>query len=561
MGSGATTCSESAGESLASNASGVQEVTGATISATPDRQLDLVTMVDNSPGMAPKIEKLNAQFVKLIGALKDPMDGTLPDLRIAIIDSDLGTGGAYANGSCGPKLLADGTSPYGDMGRFQMIGATACTVTNANATYLEYAKGAPVNFTGDINKVFACLASGLGTLGCGEEHQLQAFEFALLAAGLGQVNDAQHLMLRSNATLGLVFLTDEDDCSAAPNDGLFGDKPELRGESASLRCYTRSHACNGMNLADSAPGYPTGRAFTSPLSACSARTDTCDYSPINPGDPGSPPKTDNSQPTPQCSPLKDIRMLAQEIKGLKSDSDNEIFVAGIFGWPMSDADMATAEYKIAPIPNPNTADTAHPTVFDSWPVCYDPNHLPSPTTTDPGTGFDATAAAWGATAGLRESALIDEFGPNGMKFSICEPDFSKSMESIGKALARKLLNVCFDRKLVDTNLATPGIQADCRVVYMQPSTMPAGVVTYVESPTGLPQCSPSETSATATADCWQLTSDLDQCPATGQRIALVRPAAEVAVQAQLDPGTKLRMQCRTCPALPPGSASVAGCDY
>ena len=255
-----------------------------------------------------------------------------------------------------------------------------------------------------------------------------------------------------------------------------------------------------------------------------------------------------------------MKGIAASLKGAKAYPREQVLVSGIFGWPMSDADMATAEYKIAPVPNPNTADTAHPTVFDSWPVCYDPNHLPSPATTDPVTGFDTAAAAWGATAGLRESALIDWFGANGMKLSICEPDFSKSMESIGKALAHRLQKVCLDRKLVDTD-ATPGIQADCRVAYRQPAMSPAGLVTYEEDPIAMPPCPPGETSATATVDCWQLTSDPDQCPATGQRIALVRTAAEVAARAQLDPGSKLWMECRTCPDLPAGSASVAGCDY
>jgi hypothetical protein len=33
--------------------------------------------------------------------------------------------------------------------------------------------------------VFTCLTANLGTLGCGEEHQLQAFEFALVDGGMG----------------------------------------------------------------------------------------------------------------------------------------------------------------------------------------------------------------------------------------------------------------------------------------------------------------------------------------------------------------------------------------
>ena len=42
------------------------------ISVAPNRLLDLVFMVDNSPSMAPKVAKMNAQFPKLIAALKDP---------------------------------------------------------------------------------------------------------------------------------------------------------------------------------------------------------------------------------------------------------------------------------------------------------------------------------------------------------------------------------------------------------------------------------------------------------------------------------------------------------
>ena len=520
------------------------------ISVSPTRLLDLVFMVDNSPSMAPKVTKMNAQFPKLIAALKDPNDGTLPDLRVAIIDSDLGTGGAYQTSSCGPKTLPDGTnSPYGDMGRFQMINASSCGVTNANATYLSYTKGAPDNFTGDINTVFACLASNLGTLGCGEEHQLQAFEFALVAGGLGAINDKQHEMLRPNAYLGLVFLTDEDDCSAAPYDGMFGDKTELRNESASLRCYTRSHTCNGKNLAESPPGYPTDKPFTSPLSACSARmNDTCDFSLNNPSDPNSGPKTDTSQPTPQCSPLKDIKALAAEIKGLKEDPENQILVAGIFGWPLSDADMKSAVYKIDQIPNPNAADTAHPTVFDSWPICYDPTKKPA----DPNT-FDKDAAGVGATAGLRNAAFVDEFGANGLKFSICQTDFAASMKLIGDTIAKKLQNLCVNYKLwtnPDPNSPNFG-KPSCRVAYRKPVIDPAHptVVTYEEDPVGLQQCDPSYTSANPPpdTDCWRLDTDKVKCPDAynGQIINVLRTKAEIN-KGPLDAGTKVGMQCRTC---------------
>jgi hypothetical protein len=544
QGSGPASCAETTG-----SPSSVGLQTDIYITVAPNRLLDLVFMVDNSPSMAPKVAKMNAQFPKLIAALKDPNDGTLPDLRIAIIDSDLGTGGAYTSGSCGSKTLPDGTfSRYGDMGRFQMIGATACGVTSADATYLETKGNTGVNFAGDINTVFACLAGNLGTLGCGEEHPLQAFEFALVAGGLGAVSDAQHLMLRPNAYLGLVFLTDEDDCSAATNDGMFGDKPELRTESASLRCYTRSHVCNDTNLTTSppGPGYPTTTAFSAPLSACRARTDACP----NPTDGNG--STDTSVPT-NCSPLKDYQRLASEIKGLKNDPDNQILVAGIFGWPLASDSVANATYKIDLIPNPNGADTAHPTVFDSWPVCYEPNHRPANANT-----YDPTAAGWGATAGLRNAAFVDEFGANGLKFSICEADFSASMKGIGDGIAQKLSNMCINYQLVDTDPNTPGLQPDCRVAYRTPQADPKDPtrITYVENPNSLPACPAGASAGNVATDCWQLANDLDKCPVNGQFLQVLRTAAEMAA-GPLTPGTKVAMQCRTCPAQ--SGVVVPGC--
>jgi len=402
------------------------ESTDAPIVPPSSRKLDLVFVIDNSPSMAPKIAKLQSQFPKLIESLQDPAQGIgLPDLRVAIVDSDLGTMNAYS-GSCGPGN-ANGNSIFGDQGKFQMRDAAQCGVTDSKALWLEDAQGAGINFTGSIGSVFACLAGNLGTLGCGIEHPLQAAEFALVADGVG--NEAQRAMLRPEASLGLVFLTDEDDCSAAMNDSMFGDRAEARGEAASLRCSTRGHACDGMNLSGQAPapGYPTTTAFEAPLSSCAARNDACP----NPIDPGVQ-SMDTSGPT-SCSPLRDYVRIANELRALKADPAHQILVAGIFGWPLG-GDMQKAEpYKIAKTPNPNAYDTAHPQIFDTWPVCYDPAHLP--TNPDSTTGFDATAAGWGATPGLRISAFIDQFASNGIKFSICEADFGEAVKQIGRKLA------------------------------------------------------------------------------------------------------------------------------
>jgi hypothetical protein len=548
-----TSCPATITSKPLSATSGVEQETDLYFSIKPDRQVDLVAMVDNSPSMAPKVYKLNAQFPKLMAALKDPTDGSMPDLRVAIIDSDLGTGGAYSSGTCGPKTLSDGTSSvYGDLGRFQMrTSPTACTF-NAGSLYLEHKAGLPVNYTGDISSVFACLAGNLGSLGCGMEQQLQAFEFALAAKGVG--NELQQQMLRPSAQLGLVFLSDEDDCSAAMNDGMFGDKSELRTESASLRCATRAHMCNGRNLTSSPPGYPTDQSFEASFTQCQARTDHCPSVVDGSG------STDTSVPT-DCSPLADVSRLALELKSLKSDPDNQILVAGMFGWPLDDVAMQNAKYKIAPVPNPNTADTQHVTVYDYWPICYDPDH--PPTNPDSTTGFDVQAAGWGATGGLRLAAFVDEFGDNGLKFSICERDFSASMKTIGDALAKKMQNLCLDYKLVDTDGAEDGIQADCRVVWKIPAPDPKDPsrTIYQESPNPLPQCPAGATSGGVSTTCWQLSNNVASCPKRGQMVNVLRSAADIGTQPSLVAGTKIAMQCRTCPDLASGATPPAGCDY
>jgi len=540
-------CRSAAGSAAAA---GIGQETDLYVSVTPVRQLDMVFMIDNSPSMAPKVNKLAQQFPKLLATLKDPNDGRYPDLRVALIDSDLGTGGAYPSGSCGPTASPDASKNFGDLGNFQMRGAADCGA-NADALWLQYyAQGKPASYnpTMDISQVFGCLAGNVGALGCGQEHQLQSIEFALATQHLHQSQSGglQNAFLRPQAYLGLVILSDEDDCSAANNNGMFGDKPELRGESTSLRCATRAHQCNSVNLADAPPGYPSSAKFEANFANCAARTDAC------PNATDGDAATDTSGPT-TCSPLKDIHHLASEIKALKPDPDNQIMVAGIFGWPRTDADMAKAKYKIdlVPGPRPEDADSQQGQVWDYWPVCFDPDHEPA----DPAT-FDADAWGWGAQGGLRISAFIDEFGQNGLKYSICERDFTRAMWPFADTIAYKLQNLCIDAKLMDVDPVTPGLQPDCRVVYRVPQADSAtGKVTYTESPQSLPICTAGATPDTISADCWKLVIDNTKCPDNGQLISVVRTAAEIA-NGPLTAGTKIAMQCWTCPDF----SSRAGCD-
>jgi hypothetical protein len=168
---------------------------------------------------------------------------------------------------------------------------------------------------------------------------------------------------------------------------------------------------------------------------------------------------------------------------------------------------------------------------------------------------------WGAAGGLREAAFVDEFGPNGLKFSICQTDFSASMKGIGDAIARKLQNLCIDDKLLDTDANAAGLQPNCRVVYSTPQVDPRDPtkVIYVDSPSSLPTCPAGATSGNVSGDCWQLTNDTAKCPVTGVLVQVLRTAQEVA-SGPLTPGTQIRMQCEICPATS-SADPIEGCAY
>jgi len=506
--------------------------TDAQVTIVPVRRLDLLFMVDNSPSMKPKQDKMRAQFPKLIEALREPTDRTLPDLRIAILDSDLGD----AQSRHCPT--SDG---YGDRGVFQMRDAVGCGAAEG-ARWLEYTKNQPVNFTGDVSEVFGCLASNLGVEGCGFEHQLGALEWAFYLSG----NETQREFLRPEAFLGIVILTDEDDCSAPPDTRMFA-KWE-RSESWSLRCATRAHACAGVTL-----DYPAKGPLSVPYSSCRARTDaTC-------------ASTEDTSQATGCNPLLEIARLADSVKQLKGGAetaDERILVAGIYGKPRADEGDGTYKIDYTPDPTPGAAQDAK--IWDYWPVCYDPEFPPK------ASGFDPVAAERGAWGGLRIAAFLDEFpARNRLAYSICESDYGPAMKGIGEALSALMGDLCVPYKLVDQSDA-PGLQADCRVAYRIPRQVDDGKgntgIAYDEQKGSLPMCD-----ATRTPDCWEVIFGNEQGTELERRAAKSCPAKNNAPSqmvnvvrspgSSLPDGTKAVMQCSTCTDPIPGMEPVAGCDY
>jgi hypothetical protein len=512
-------------------------------------KLDLAFVIDNSPSMAPKLDRLQRQLPNLFAELSDRDGGSLQGLRITILDGDLGSGGAITSGPCGPK----NGSTLGDAGNFQIIDGLACGLTDPAAGWLQTLTLVPANFAGDIVQVFGCLVKGVGPSGCRYQQPLEAL--ALSATATGPTGLAK--FVREDAVLGLVIISDQDDCSALPNTAMFA--LELATETPDLRCATRGHRCNRQPLP-----YPTKGSYTFPLGDCEARIDEqCSGS------------TDTSTPTP-CTPLKSVDALAEGVKRLKSDWEDRLVVAGIFGWPATERDLAKAEYKIAPIPNPGSPPGSQTTVYDLWPICYDADHPPSDP--DPVTGFDAVAAGYGAKPGLRLAAFVDKFGNNGMKLSICQSDWGAAMKLFEAATFRETWFTCIDEKLVDTDPSTSVVEPDCFAELWEPKSEPAPLPPSCVSCDAGPACLqpvdsneywtrssiPLCNDSASVWPCWKLQHGHEAC-----RYESAVPLLYRAPSAYRPSLSLLRVQCRICPDPPPvvnrapndPAPMPPGCDY
>ena len=146
----------------------------------------------------------------------------------------------------------------GDKGAFQAKAGCGLDASKNGFFLTVDGKGAK-NFTGDLSTVFSCLAS-LGNEGCGFEHQLQSLRAALAASDpTSNIAVSNRGFLRKDAFLGIVILSDEDDCSGEPDATLYKDP--VAGQSGSLRCTLMGHVCDGKPI-------PASKDFKTTLGAC-----------------------------------------------------------------------------------------------------------------------------------------------------------------------------------------------------------------------------------------------------------------------------------------------------
>jgi hypothetical protein len=598
----------------------------------PDRRVDILFMVDNSPSMDPKQKALADNFPKMIAQLDALPDGR-PDLHIGVVSSDMGAGGQGIGGNCnvvlGDRGLLWGNVPvdtsywdpntpmqqcYDNSPVRATIAPGSCwalaqnpAITdgcglNQGARWIEDIQPPTgqtqrqVNYTGGPNalpNVFSCLAKGVGVGGCGFEHQLQAVRVALNPQQIGcdaqgknctDVNMANVGFLRSGAYLAIILITDEDDCSAEPNnslnDNIFIDNPSdpnthVPTETSSMRCATRAHICNGNPIpdyVDPTRGY-TGNGFTANFTDCAPKDQSLS------GDNG-------------LLPLIKVQDMINSVIGVTTDVNgathkDKILVSGIIGWPpdvwpldkndpnapdwpadVVVSSLANTKYQIG---KDATAIKGQQDLWDYMPIC----EIPSQTSSD--------GNVYKAYGGLRLKEFIkaftrtDESGKDQVNtFSICKSNFTDAMTQIGQAIAKVLTPGCVPYPLIDIqpsvpNGGTPGpIQPECQAIDHQPCGNGNGCyndtsILECKDSQGLPLnptlldpaplqgAAPTPQQITAVLDtisqdqrpCWYLSYDHSNtgCPSApnGQRISALRKTGQLA-----PPGTELEVKCLTC---------------
>ena len=215
----------------------------------PERNpdIDILFVIDSSQSMSDERESL-ARWADefLFGVIEHKIEldiGLRPNLHIGVISTNLGAGGHDIVGCEGA----------GDEGILQnQPRRPECT--GPSDRYIRDVASPDGsrdrNYSGSLSETFACIAL-LGDQGCGYEQPLEAMKRALSGD-----NDHNRGFLRDHALLAVVFVTDEDDCSARDPSLFAPNHPGLSWPPSSFRCFEAGVTCDSESPDE--PGRLTG---------------------------------------------------------------------------------------------------------------------------------------------------------------------------------------------------------------------------------------------------------------------------------------------------------------
>lgn len=190
--------------------------------------VDILFVMDNSATMAEEQASVTQNLSAFISTLETAAGGR-PSLHLGVISTDLGAG----------PFQIQACSGNGDDGILQNAPQGPCTPPDDRFIKDEIdGAGRIINYpAGQLADTFSCIAQ-LGTIGCGFEQPLEAMRRAL--DGSRPENQG---FVRDGALLAIVYLGDEDDCSAK-NVELFDTDETKLGPISSYRCFKHGVVCD-----------------------------------------------------------------------------------------------------------------------------------------------------------------------------------------------------------------------------------------------------------------------------------------------------------------------------
>lgn len=231
------------------------------------RDVDILALIDNSNSMVDEQASFAAELPRLVSVLTtgdfdqdgrtDGPDDFLPvhSLNFGVVTTDMGTGG-FAIPTCA-------SSDFGDDGVLRTSAAAPDpSCASSFPPFLAYV-AEPGADRDAFGAQAACL-SFMGTGGCGFEQPLEAILKALSPSsatswtadgyappsfyrGTSGHGDAANVgLIRENSALGIVVLTDENDCSAADPD-IFNPTSRTYTAELNLRCFAHPTALHPIS--------------------------------------------------------------------------------------------------------------------------------------------------------------------------------------------------------------------------------------------------------------------------------------------------------------------------
>jgi hypothetical protein len=428
------------------------------------RDVDLLFLIDDSPSMSDKQLNLAANFSRFIDVLNQ-IPGGLPNLHIGIATSDMGTQGSE-DAAPGPPIGAMGLGGCRDLGKNGALQLFGAPVTGTFISDTADATGQRTrNYTGNLSDVFAQIAKGAGAGGCGFEQHLAAIERAVDPA-----NTANQGFIRPDAYLGVIILTDEDDCSLA-HSALLAMDTTMFGELQSFRCTRFGIVCdqNGKDATEMNQAGTKGGCHP-----------------------------DDSSPY-----LTKVLDHAKALAALKADP-SKVFVAAIAG----PTEPFATELRMQPgFPAPIPA-LAHSCSY----IGSDTNGdgVPDPEVADPP---------------IRLKYFLDQFPGRSAFSSICQQDLSGGLAAFGDLVKLAVGDPCIEAPLADVEPAA-GAQADCTITAVTDLDRP------MPTQTELPRCAPDDATA-KNPPCWRLVTDAASCPLGGHTQVVIEGADQLAGDARI----------------------------